>query len=73
MNERAPSPTAMSSSGNVIERHDPGVKVEQMTKPTAWMRTLRALLVDPIHVDRSASTVAQIAAVPPSLLPYAQF
>ena len=34
---------------------------------------LRALLVDPIHVDRSGSTVAQIAAVPPSLLPYAQF
>jgi sugar phosphate isomerase/epimerase len=34
---------------------------------------LRALLVDPIHVDRSGSTAAQIAAVPRELLPYAQF
>ena len=34
---------------------------------------LRALLIDPIHVDRSGSTVAQIAAVPRELLPYAQF
>jgi sugar phosphate isomerase/epimerase len=34
---------------------------------------LRALLIDPIHVDRSGSTVEQIAAVPRSLLPYAQF
>jgi sugar phosphate isomerase/epimerase len=34
---------------------------------------LRALLIDPIHVDRSGSTVAQIAAVPHEQLPYAQF
>jgi sugar phosphate isomerase/epimerase len=34
---------------------------------------LRALLIDPIHVDRSGSTIEQIAAVPRSLLPYAQF
>ncbi len=34
---------------------------------------LRALLVDPIHVDRSGTTAAEIAAVPVSLLPYAQF
>jgi sugar phosphate isomerase/epimerase len=34
---------------------------------------LRALLIDPIHVDRSGTTVEQIAAVPRSLLPYAQF
>ncbi len=34
---------------------------------------LRALLIDPIHVDRSGSTVVEIAAVPPELLPYAQF
>jgi sugar phosphate isomerase/epimerase len=34
---------------------------------------LRALLVDPIHVDRSDSSIAAIAAVDPSLLPYAQF
>jgi sugar phosphate isomerase/epimerase len=34
---------------------------------------LRALLIDPIHVDRSGSTVEQIAAVPRELLPYAQF
>jgi sugar phosphate isomerase/epimerase len=33
----------------------------------------RALLIDPIHVDRSGSTVEQIAAVPRALLPYAQF
>lgn len=34
---------------------------------------LRALLIDPIHVDRSGCTTAQIAAVPYGLLPYAQF
>jgi sugar phosphate isomerase/epimerase len=34
---------------------------------------LRALLIDPIHVDRSGSSIADIAAVPASLLPYAQF
>lgn len=34
---------------------------------------LRALLIDPIHVDRSLSPIAEIAKVPPDLLPYAQF
>jgi len=34
---------------------------------------LRALLIDPIHVDRSLSPIAEIAKVPPELLPYAQF
>ena len=34
---------------------------------------LRALLIDPIHVDRSGSSIAEIAAVPRALLPYAQF
>ena len=34
---------------------------------------LRALLIDPIHVDRSGSAIAEIAAVLPALLPYAQF
>jgi len=34
---------------------------------------LRALLIDPIHVDRSLSPIAEIAKVPPALLPYAQF
>jgi sugar phosphate isomerase/epimerase len=34
---------------------------------------LRALLIDPIHVDRSGSAIAGIAAVDPTLLPYAQF
>jgi sugar phosphate isomerase/epimerase len=34
---------------------------------------LRALLIDPIHVDRSGTTVEQIANVPRALLPYAQF
>lgn len=33
----------------------------------------RALLIDPIHVDRSGTTVEEIAAVPRELLPYAQF
>lgn len=33
----------------------------------------RALLIDPIHVDRSGTSVAQIAKVDPALLPYAQF
>jgi sugar phosphate isomerase/epimerase len=33
----------------------------------------RALLIDPIHVDRSGATPAEIAAVPAALLPYAQF
>jgi sugar phosphate isomerase/epimerase len=34
---------------------------------------LRALLIDPIHVDRSGSQIVEIAAVPEALLPYAQF
>ena len=34
---------------------------------------LRALLIDPIHVDRSGTRLAEIAAVPHALLPYAQF
>jgi sugar phosphate isomerase/epimerase len=34
---------------------------------------LRALLIDPIHVDRSGTSAVEIAAVPESLLPYAQF
>lgn len=34
---------------------------------------LRALLIDPIHVDRSGGTMADIAALDPALLPYAQF
>ncbi|WP_225009234.1 sugar phosphate isomerase/epimerase family protein [Novosphingobium percolationis] len=33
----------------------------------------RALLLDPIHLDRSGTTVEQIAAIDPALLPYAQF
>jgi len=33
---------------------------------------LRAVLVDPIHVDRSGTTIEQIAAIDPMLLPYAQ-
>jgi len=34
---------------------------------------LRALLIDPIHVDRSGSSIAAIARIDPGLLPYAQF
>jgi sugar phosphate isomerase/epimerase len=34
---------------------------------------LRALLIDPIHVNRSQSTIADIAKIPRELLPYAQF
>lgn len=34
---------------------------------------LRALLIDPIHVDRSGGTPGEVAAVPRGLLPYAQF
>lgn len=34
---------------------------------------LRALLIDPIHVDRSGSAIADIARIDPALLPYAQF
>lgn len=34
---------------------------------------LRAVLVDPIHVDRSATAVSEISAIDPALLPYAQF
>ena len=34
---------------------------------------LRALLIDPIHVDRSGSSIEEIAALDPALLPYAQF
>jgi sugar phosphate isomerase/epimerase len=34
---------------------------------------LRAVLIDPIHVDRSGTTVFEIAAVPEEMIPYAQF
>lgn len=34
---------------------------------------MRALLVDPIHVDRSGTSTREIANVPRDLLPYAQF
>lgn len=34
---------------------------------------LAAVLVDPIHVDRSGTRVGEIAAIDPALLPYAQF
>ncbi len=34
---------------------------------------LRALLIDPIHVDRSRSSISDIAAIRAELLPYAQF
>jgi sugar phosphate isomerase/epimerase len=34
---------------------------------------LRALLLDPIHIDRSGSSLADIALLDPALLPYAQF
>lgn len=34
---------------------------------------LRALLIDPIHVDRSGSAIEAIVQVPRELLPYAQF
>lgn len=34
---------------------------------------LRALLIDPIHVDRSLTSPADLAAIPRELLPYAQF
>ncbi len=34
---------------------------------------LRAVLVDPIHVDRSGTTAAEIAATAVELMPYAQF
>lgn len=34
---------------------------------------LRALLLDPIHIDRSGTAFTEIAAISPGLLPYAQF
>ena len=34
---------------------------------------LAAILIDPIHVDRSGTSIAEIAALDPQLLPYAQF
>jgi sugar phosphate isomerase/epimerase len=34
---------------------------------------LRAVLIDPIHVDRSGTSVEQIAQIDSALLPYAQF
>lgn len=34
---------------------------------------LRALLLDPIHIDRSGTAFTDIAAISPELLPYAQF
>ncbi|MBB4858391.1 sugar phosphate isomerase/epimerase [Novosphingobium chloroacetimidivorans] len=41
--------------------------IERVAHPTA------AVLVDPIHVDRSGTTVAEVAAIDPALLSYAQF
>ena len=41
--------------------------VERVAHPLA------AVLIDPIHVDRSGTTIEQIAALDPALLPYAQF
>lgn len=41
--------------------------VERVAHPLA------AVLIDPIHVDRSETTIEQIAALDPALLPYAQF
>ena len=40
---------------------------------TAASHPLAALLVDPLHLARSGGTPADVAAVPPQLLPYAQF
>lgn len=34
---------------------------------------LRAVLIDPIHVDRSGTALEEIARIDPALLPYAQF
>ncbi len=34
---------------------------------------LAAILIDPIHVDRSGSSIVEIASLPRALLPYAQF
>ena len=34
---------------------------------------LRALLLDPIHIDRSGTPLADLARIDPALLPYAQF
>ena len=44
-----------------------------LTVLEAVAHPLRALLIDPLHVDRSGATAADVAAVPPELLPYAQF
>lgn len=41
--------------------------IEQVAHPLA------AVLIDPIHVDRSGTTIDQIAALDPALVPYAQF
>lgn len=41
--------------------------IEQVAHPLA------AILIDPIHVDRSGTTVEEIAALPREWLPYAQF
>jgi sugar phosphate isomerase/epimerase len=40
---------------------------------TAAAHPLAALLIDPLHLARSGGTAADVAAVPPHLLPYAQF
>ena len=51
------------------------VKNVRMAKAVldAVAHPLRALLIDPIHVDRSASAITDIADIPAELLPYAQF
>lgn len=44
-----------------------------LTIVEAVAHPLAAILVDPIHVDRSGGGAADIAAIPRALLPYAQF
>jgi sugar phosphate isomerase/epimerase len=52
-------------------------EVKTLTQASAVIEAvahpLVAVLVDPIHVDRSGTTIEQIAALDPALLPYAQF
>lgn len=47
--------------------------VKARTIVAAVAHPLAAILIDPIHADRCGTTVAEIAAVDPALLPYAQF
>lgn len=83
-----PDPGATADKLAALCRHSEGsgmrvalefgifTEVKDLTQALAILHRvghpLQAVLIDPIHVDRSGTSVAQIAAIDRALLPYAQ-